>query len=66
MYGIGLPEFIIILVVLFFILLPAWFLAKILSKAGFSGWFALVSFVPVLNIIALWVFAYISWPSVDQ
>ncbi len=36
---------------------------KILIKAGYSGWWVLVSFVPFVNIIALWIFAFADWPN---
>ena len=35
---------------------------KIISKAGYSGWWILVSFVPLLNIIMFFVFAFSEWP----
>jgi uncharacterized membrane protein YhaH (DUF805 family) len=35
---------------------------KILSKAGYSGWWVLLLFVPLVNIIVLWVFAFADWP----
>jgi hypothetical protein len=36
---------------------------KILQKAGFSGWWAIVAFVPLVNWIALWIFAFVRWPN---
>jgi len=36
-----------------------------LQKAGFSGAWALLLIVPVLNLVMLWVFAFISWPVDD-
>jgi hypothetical protein len=36
---------------------------KILNKAGFSRAWVLVAFVPLLNIIFLWVFAFARWPA---
>jgi hypothetical protein len=66
MYGIGAPEIIIIFVVLVFILIPLIFVSKILNKAGFSGWFSLLSIVPLVNLIFLWVFAFIDWPNIDR
>ncbi len=66
MFGIGPAELIIILIILFIILIPVWFTGKILIKAGFSAWLALVTLVPVVNIVALWVFAFIPWPNVDR
>ena len=35
---------------------------KIISKAGYSGWWFLVMFIPVVNLIMLWVFAFARWP----
>ena len=35
---------------------------KILKKAGFSRWLTVISVVPLLNILAIWIFAFIKWP----
>jgi len=35
---------------------------QILLRTGFSPWWALISVVPLVNLIALWVFAFSSWP----
>jgi hypothetical protein len=40
-------------------LIPIW---KIVSKAGYSGFWSLLSLVPVVNLIMLWVFAFSAWP----
>ena len=39
--------------------------AKIISKAGYSMWFVLLAFVPIVNIVMFLVFAFSDWP-VDQ
>jgi len=39
--------------------IPAW---KIVEKAGYRGAWALLVLVPLVNIIALWVFAFSKWP----
>jgi hypothetical protein len=39
--------------------IPAW---KIVEKAGYPGAWALLVLVPVVNIVALWVFAFSVWP----
>lgn len=44
-------------------ILAAIFFARVTPKAGFSPWWALLALVPVGNIIALWVFAFIEWPA---
>ena len=44
-------------IVLFFV--PV---AMILKKAGFSPWLVLVTLVPVVNLVGLWLFAFVTWP----
>lgn len=62
MFGIGLPEVIVIFVILLILCIPTFFVARILNKAGFSGWYSLLSLIPVINVICLWVFAFVDWP----
>ncbi|MCA6215539.1 hypothetical protein KGA65_03175 [Ideonella sp. B7] len=50
---IGLIIGIVLLVV------PAW---KIVEKAGYPGPLALLVLVPVVNVVALWLFAFSAWP----
>jgi hypothetical protein len=66
MFGIGIPELIIIVLILAILIVPLIFLSRILSKAGFSAWLSLLSLVPLLNLILLWVFAFIDWPNLDK
>ncbi len=40
-----------------YILLPA----RILHRAGYSGWWVVLSLVPFVNIIMVWVFAFSTW-----
>ena len=35
---------------------------KIVSKAGYSGWFVLLAFVPFVNVVMFFVFAFSDWP----
>lgn len=35
---------------------------RIVQRAGFSGWWALITFIPVVNLLALWYFAFAQWP----
>ena len=34
---------------------------KIITKAGYSGWYVLTAFVPILNIVMFLVFAFGKW-----
>jgi hypothetical protein len=56
-------ELIVIVVFWLIFLIPA---AKILAKAGYSGWWCLLGFVPLVNIIMFWVFAFADWPALRQ
>jgi hypothetical protein len=40
------------------LLIPYWFIWK---KAGFSPWFSLFMFIPLLNLIMLYVLAFSEW-----
>lgn len=40
-----------------------WPMARILTRTGHSGLWVLLAFLPLINCVALWVFAYKKWPS---
>jgi hypothetical protein len=48
----------IVMVPIFWIV-PMW---RILTRTGHAGAWALLGFVPVLNLILMWVFAFSEWP----
>lgn len=39
--------------------IPCW---KIVSKAGYNGAWSLLMFIPLVNLIMLYVFAFNTWP----
>lgn len=47
-----------LLIVAAIVIIPYWFIWK---KAGFSPWFSLLMFVPLLNIVTLYVLAFSEW-----
>lgn len=51
--------FMVFVVFPLFYIIPLW---KIVSKAGYAGAWSLLSLVPFVNFIMLWVFAFSSWP----
>lgn len=63
MFGLGLIELIIFFIGILLTILPIW---RILSRTGHSGALALLAFVPVVNWVALYVFAFGRWPAVDD
>jgi hypothetical protein len=40
----------------------AWCYVRIIRRAGYSGWWALILLVPVVNLVMIWVFAFSTWP----
>ena len=36
--------------------------SNILHRAGRSRWWTILAFLPFLNLIGLWVFAFTRWP----
>ena len=39
---------------------------KVLTKAGYSGWWVLAMLVPIANVVVLLVFAFSEWPVVRE
>ena len=62
LFGVAAFTFLWLLLLLPGLLLWLWFLARICRKAGFSGWWALVTLSPPLFALAIWVFAFADWP----
>jgi hypothetical protein len=65
--GVFAPIHILVVLCIFAIavafLIPIY---KIISRTGHSGWWCLIAFVPLLNWIFVWVFAFSCWPAVDR
>ena len=51
----------IFIILSFLVLSP---IIKILRRTGYSEWWALLLYVPLFNVVALWLFAYGRWPKV--
>ncbi len=39
---------------------------KILTRAGYSGWWVLILVVPVVNVVMILVFAFRRWPVQEE
>lgn len=61
MFNLG-PQELFWMFLIFSSFIPA---SKILRKAGFSGWWILLYFVPVVNVVALWCLAFARWPALE-
>jgi hypothetical protein len=62
MGGISIWYWLVVLVVALLIWAIVRIFGRILSRAGYSRWWLLTMFVPVLNLVMLWVFAFANWP----
>lgn len=52
----------LVLIIYFVIFgVPTW---RILTRTGHSGWWSFLLLVPLVNIIAFWIFSYKRWPNV--
>jgi hypothetical protein len=40
--------------------------ANILHRTGHSRWWTVLAYIPLVNLICLWVFAFGRWPAVDS
>ena len=38
---------------------------KVVTKAGYSGWWVLISFVPLVGIVFVLIFAFSKWPVLE-
>jgi len=56
---ISIVHWIIVIAYVVLITVPV---ARILRRVGFSGWWCVMALIPVLNMVGLWVFAFIRWP----
>lgn len=39
---------------------------RILRRMGFNGWLCVLAFVPLANLVTVWVLAYVRWPAVPE
>ena len=59
MTGYGLGHWLVFAVMVAVVLYP---IGKILGRIGLSPFWSIVALVPFVNLIALWVLAFIDWP----
>lgn len=66
--GPGLGAFFAVVLVIYIamavVAIAAW--VKIISKAGYSGWWVLIAVVPIANVVMFLVFAFSDWPVLRQ
>lgn len=58
-YGFGPVHWLWFIVMIVVVIYPV---GRILSRIGFSPLWSIVIFIPLVNLIALWIFAFTDWP----
>jgi hypothetical protein len=64
MRSIGFFPVLIMMLVVFAVIWFPW--SRIFSKAGYSPWLCLTMFVPLVNLVALYWFAFSEWPALRR
>ena len=62
---IGLPELVVVAVMVAMTLLVVWPTAMICRRIGFSAWLGILAAIPVANVALLWFLALSAWPKAD-
>lgn len=62
---IGLMFLIPISVVIPLVPVLFWMPARILRKAGYSGWWVITLLIPIVGFFMVWVFAFVRWPALS-
>lgn len=60
MGSFSLFHWVIVIIIFTIILIPT---GRILRRAGFSAWWSILAVVPFLNLVGLWILAYVRWPA---
>lgn len=60
MYGYSPTHWLWFIVMIAVVIYPA---GRILNRIGFSPLWSILIFVPLVNLIALWILAFTDWPS---
>jgi hypothetical protein len=63
MMGFGAGHWLTFAVLVAVVIFPV---GRILDRAGFSPLWSVLAFIPVVNLIALWLFAYADWPKLPS
>jgi hypothetical protein len=63
---LGLPPWLTLLVVAMMLLYGMFLAGRACARAGMNPALALLLLIPVVQIVAVWVFAYMRWPSYEN
>jgi hypothetical protein len=54
------------LILLAIVVVLVWPIVIILKRMGFSGWWSALFFLPLGNVVGLWILAKVRWPKCDS
>jgi hypothetical protein len=60
--SVGIPELIVIGVVVAMASVVVWPAARICRRLGFSPWLGVLAVIPLANLLLLWFVALAQWP----
>ncbi|WP_300462742.1 hypothetical protein [Desulfobacula sp.] len=63
MFGIGVPELIVLAIIGLVFVWPFW---RIFSRAGFSGWWSFTMIIPIVGTVTLFYLAFADWPALHE
>ncbi len=63
MYGYGPVHWVWLIVMIAVVIYPV---SRILGRIGFSPLWSILMFIPLVNLVALWIVAFADWPSRRQ
>ena len=63
MAGYGLGHWLIFAVMVTVILYPT---GRILARIGLSPFWSILALIPFVNLVALWLLAFIDWPARER
>jgi hypothetical protein len=58
--GLSIWHWLIVILYIFLVVYPV---ARILGRLGYSKSFSIVALIPGINLIGLWVLAFMRWPN---
>ncbi|MDE1935431.1 hypothetical protein [Bradyrhizobium sp.] len=63
MYGYGPVHWVWLIVMIAVVIYPV---SRILGRIGFSPLWSILMFIPLVNLVALWIVAFADWPGRRQ
>ena len=66
MGGLSIWHWMVLVIVVLFLWAFVAIFGRIANRAGYSKWWLVALFVPILNVIMIWIFAFADWPALHR